>query len=86
MLARLVVHSKFDFVGFIDFDGVVFRLPPIRAGGSRSGHHIVLYLHGYECFGTSREPAQGGVIDVLHGNNSNGQLAGERFPQVRHVD
>ena len=86
MLAGLVVDGEFELVGLVDLDAVVFRLPPVVPRRSRPGDEVILDLDSDERFGAPREPAGGGVVDVLYGDDSDRKLTGEGLAQIRHVN
>ena len=74
VLARLIVGRQFYLVCLIDDDGVVLGLPSVITRSSCPGHNVVLHLDRDKRLRSAREPSQRGMIDILDGQDANGEL------------
>jgi len=86
MLSRFIVDGELDLIRLVNVEAMIFRLPSIVTGGASSGHDIVLNLDGDERLRASSETTCGGVVHILDGNNSDGELAGQGLSEIGQVD
>lgn len=86
VLAGFVVDDDFQFVGLVYIDSVEFGFPAVVSGNFGASRHSVLDLDSHKRFGTAREASRRGVVDVVDGDDAQGEGTAEGLAEIGSIN